>query len=227
VSTVRTVGAAEFVPHTSSLRTLARAAQTCQGCELFQDATQTVFGQGPARASLLLVGEQPGDVEDVEGEPFVGPAGRLLDKAMAEAGVDRQDVFLTNAVKHFRWKPTATGKRRIHESPATRHIAACQPWLEAELGVVRPRIVMAMGAVAAGALLGSGFRLSQHRGEFQEWPPPKGPFATSRLAVAGVLATIHPSAVLRADAASREGLYAGLVDDLAHAAGAAADPSHL
>lgn len=221
---MRAVGADEFVPHTSSLRTLDRAAQGCQGCDLFQRATQTVFGRGPARSSLVLVGEQPGDVEDVEGEPFVGPAGRMLDAAMAEAGVARDDVYLTNAVKHFRWKPAAGGKRRIHESPTARHIAACQPWLEAELGVVRPRIVVAMGAVAAASLLGSGFRLTQHRGEFQAWPPSKGAFKASQLTVAGVLATVHPSAVLRADAAARAELYAGLVTDLASAARAAAGP---
>jgi uracil-DNA glycosylase len=214
-------GAQEFVPRTASLRTLARAAQSCEGCELYRNATQTVFGEGPPQAALVLVGEQPGDVEDVEGEPFVGPAGRLLDTAMAEAGLPRDEVYVTNAVKHFRWKPATSGKRRIHDSPAARHIVACQPWLEAELGVVRPRIAVAMGAVAAAALLGSGFRLSHHRGELQAWPPPKGPFTTSELEIAGVLATIHPSAVLRADAAARKELYAGLVTDLAAAAKAA------
>jgi uracil-DNA glycosylase len=216
-------GAEEFVPQTTSLRTLARAAQGCQGCELYRNATQTVFGEGPQQASMVLVGEQPGDVEDVEGEPFVGPAGRLLDKAMAEAGLTRDDVYVTNAVKHFRWRAATAGKRRIHDSPAARHIIACQPWLEAELGVVRPRVAVAMGAVASAALLGSGFRLSKHRGEFQSWPPVKGPFAASQLQIAGVLATIHPSAVLRADAAARTEMYDGLVTDLAAAARAAAD----
>jgi uracil-DNA glycosylase len=216
-------GAEEFVPQTTSLRTLARAARGCQGCELYRNATQTVFGEGPQQASIVLVGEQPGDVEDVEGEPFVGPAGRLLDKAMAEAGVTRDDVYVTNAVKHFRWRAATAGKRRIHDSPAARHIIACQPWLEAELGVVRPRVAVAMGAVASAALLGSGFRLSKHRGEFQSWPPVKGPFAASQLQIAGVLATIHPSAVLRADAAARTEMYDGLVTDLAAAARAAAD----
>lgn len=218
----RPVGADEFVPRTRSLRTLADAARGCEGCELYRAATQTVFGQGPARAALVLVGEQPGDVEDVEGEPFVGPAGRMLDRALAEAGLQRDDVFLTNAVKHFRWKPAATGKRRIHESPSARHIVACQPWLEAELGVVRPRVVVALGAVAATSLLGSGFRLTQHRGELQQWPPAKGPFSSSALEIASVLATIHPSAVLRADPALREELYGGLVGDLELAAKSAA-----
>jgi uracil-DNA glycosylase len=217
LSSRRAPGADAFVPHTSSLRTLARAASNCEGCELFQKATQTVFGQGPAHASLILVGEQPGDVEDVQGKPFAGPAGRVLDQAIAEAGLVRGDVYLTNAVKHFRWKPAATGKRRIHESPAARHIAACQPWLEAELGVVRPRIAVALGAVASAALMGSGFRLTRHRGELQQWPPPKGPFATSQLNIAGLLATIHPSAVLRANTADRKELFGGLVADLAAA----------
>jgi DNA polymerase len=208
------MGAGEFVPRTRSLRTLAGAARGCEGCELFRSATQTVFGAGPSKAALMLVGEQPGDVEDLEGEPFVGPAGRLLDQAMAEAGLKRAEVFLTNAVKHFRWKPAGSGKRRIHESPAARHIVACQPWLEAELDVVRPRVVVALGAVAAATLLGPGFRLTRHRGELQQWPPAKGPFSSSELRVHSVLATIHPSAVLRADSAGREKLYDGLVSDL-------------
>jgi DNA polymerase len=220
----RPVGADEFVPHSRSLRTLAAAARGCEGCELYRNATQTVFGAGSARAALMLVGEQPGDVEDVEGEPFVGPAGRVLDRAMADAGLPRDDVFLTNAVKHFRWKPAATGKRRIHESPSARHIVACQPWLEAELDVVRPRVVVALGAVAAGSLLGSGFRLTRHRGELQSWPPAGGPFASSAVGVGSVLATIHPSAVLRADSAQREELYGGLVRDLELAARTANAP---
>ncbi|MFL6099779.1 MAG: UdgX family uracil-DNA binding protein [Actinomycetales bacterium] len=214
---VSRVGADEFVPHTSSLRTLDTAARACRGCELYERATQTVFGEGPPRAGLFLVGEQPGDVEDVEGAPFVGPAGRLLDKAMAEAGLDRNEVYVTNAVKHFRWRAAAAGKRRIHDTPAARHIAACQPWLEAELGVVRPRIVVALGAVAAVALLGAGFRLTQHRRELQTWPPPKGPYSDSELDIAGVLATVHPSAVLRARSDTRGELYSGLVRDLAQA----------
>lgn len=214
---VTRVGADEFVPQTSSLRTLASAAGGCHGCELYERATQTVFGQGPSDAGLFLVGEQPGDVEDVEGAPFVGPAGHLLDKAMTEAGLDRDEVYLTNAVKHFRWKAATSGKRRIHDTPSARHVAACQPWLEAELGVVRPRVVVALGAVAAAALLGSGFRLTQHRREPQTWPPTKGPYSDSRLDITGVLATIHPSAVLRARGEDRADMYEGLVRDLAQA----------
>ncbi len=211
-------GAAEFVPATRSVRTLARAAEGCRGCELYQRATQTVFGSGRARAALVLVGEQPGDVEDVEGEPFVGPAGRLLDRALADAGIDRDETYLTNAVKHFRWKAAGTGKRRIHDQPAARHVTACLPWLEAELGVVRPRVVVALGAVASGALLGSAFRLSRHRGEVLGWPPAAGTFADSRLPIAGVVATNHPSAVLRAQGADRATMYDALVSDLRLAA---------
>jgi DNA polymerase len=212
-------GAGEFVPATTSLRTLARAAQVCRGCELYERATQTVFGRGPARSRLLLVGEQPGDVEDVQGQPFVGPAGRLLDRALADADIDRGQVYLTNAVKHFRWKATTSGKRRIHDQPAARHVTACLPWLEAELGVVRPRIVVALGAVASRALLGPAFRLTRHRGELLDWPPSSGPFAASELSVHAVVATSHPSAVLRASYTDRASLYDGLVSDLGLAAG--------
>jgi DNA polymerase len=212
------LGAAGFVPATRSLRTLAKAAEGCRGCELYERATQTVFGRGPSSAGLFLVGEQPGDVEDVEGEPFVGPAGRLLDRALSDSGIDRDQLYLTNAVKHFRWKAAGTGKRRIHDQPAARHVAACLPWLEAELGVVRPRIVVALGAVAAKALLGNAFRLTQHRGELLDWPPPSGGFSGSSLSVAGVVATNHPSAILRASGSDRAQMYAGLVADLSRAA---------
>jgi uracil-DNA glycosylase family protein len=211
-------GAADFVPATKSLATLTHAAQECEGCELYERATQTVFGRGPADAALVLVGEQPGDVEDVEGEPFVGPAGRLLGSALSDAGIDRDGVYLTNAVKHFRWKPARTGKRRIHDQPAARHVTACLPWLEAELGVVRPHLVVALGAVASKALLGNAFRLSQHRGVVQSWPPDGGPFADSALPVVGVVATNHPSAILRAQGSDRATMYDGLVSDLRLAA---------
>jgi DNA polymerase len=167
---------------------------------------------------LFLVGEQPGDVEDVEGEPFVGPAGRLLDRALSDSGIDRDQVYLTNAVKHFRWKAAGTGKRRIHDQPAARHVTACLPWLEAELGVVRPHVVVALGAVAAKALLGNAFRLTQHRGELLDWPPPSGGFAGRSRSVAGVVATNHPSAILRASGSDRTQMYAGLVADLSRAA---------
>ena len=140
--------AAPFVPERGGLRALAKAAAQCRGCDLYQHATQTVFGAGPTRAELVLVGEQPGDIEDRQGVPFVGPAGRVLDRALAEAGLVRDRVYLTNAVKHFRWKVAARGKRRIHQTPAARHVAACRPWLSAELAAIRPHGVVAMGAVA-------------------------------------------------------------------------------
>lgn len=213
-----TATAADYVPRTRSLRTLASAATDCHGCELFQAATQTVFGAGPRTTKIVLVGEQPGDIEDQRGEPFVGPAGKLLNEALRDAGIDRDEVYLTNAVKHFRWKPAGTGKRRIHDQPAARHVTACLPWLEAELGVVRPRIVVALGAVAAKALLGNAFRLTQHRGELLDWPPPSGGFSASSLSVAGVVATNHPSAILRASGSDRAQMYAGLVADLSRAA---------
>jgi DNA polymerase len=191
----------------------------CRGCELYQRATQVVFSSGPARARVLLVGEQPGDIEDREGQPFIGPAGRLLDRALADAGIDRDAVYLTNAVKHFRWKPTASAKRRIHDQPAARHVTACLPWLEAELGVVRPQVIVALGAIAARALLGTAFRLSHHRGEVLGWPPPSGPFAGSDLPVSAVVATNHPSAVLRSRGSDRTPMYDGLVSDLRLAVG--------
>jgi uracil-DNA glycosylase len=201
------------VPDRASLRELAAAAQHCQGCELYERATQTVFGAGRARARVMLVGEQPGDVEDREGEPFVGPAGKLLDRAFDDAGLRRDEVYLTNAVKHFRWKSTAGNKRRIHDKPGARHISACHPWLEAEIRAVRPSIVVALGAVAAQSLFGASFRLSQHRGELLEWPDE----APGR--VDSAIATVHPSAVLRAGA-NRDEMYAGLVADLGLASGA-------
>jgi uracil-DNA glycosylase family protein len=157
-------GAAEYIPQTRSLRTLAAAAADCRGCELFESATQTVFGAGPRTARIMLVGEQPGDVEDRHGDPFLGPAGKLLDSALNDAGIDRAQVYLTNAVKHFRWKPAERGKRRIHDKPAARHVNACRPWLEAELNTVRPDVLVALGAVAAAALFGSAFTLTRHHG---------------------------------------------------------------
>jgi uracil-DNA glycosylase family protein len=199
------------VPEHASLRALAAAAAECRGCELYERATQTVFGAGRAHARVVLVGEQPGDVEDREGGPFVGPAGKLLDRALADADLPRKEVYLTNAVKHFRWKSTAGSKRRIHEKPAARHINACHPWLDAELAVVRPSIVVALGAVAAQSLFGPSFRVTRHRGELLDWP--------GAAPVQAAIATIHPSAVLRAGA-DRDELYAGLVADLRLASGA-------
>jgi DNA polymerase len=206
--------AAAFVPDTASLPELASAAADCQGCELFEPATQTVFGQGFKRSRAILVGEQPGDVEDRRGVPFVGPAGRVLDRALTDAGIERRDVYLTNAVKHFRWTPAPRGKRRIHQTPEARHVTACRPWLSAELSAIRPDVVVALGAVAAKALFGSAFRLTQHRGEPLEWPPEHGAYAGDDTAVKAAFATVHPSSILRADPDDRDDAYARLVHDL-------------
>ena len=191
--------AAPFLPAQSSLTALRRAVQECRGCPLYADATQAVFGEGAASATVMLVGEQPGDQEDTAGVPFVGPAGKVLDRALAEAGIDRRTAYVTNAVKHFKWK--ARGTRRIHDKPTWTEQTACRPWLEAELAAVRPQALVLMGATAAQSLLGKAFRVTQHRGEPLD----------SDLAEL-VTATIHPSAVLRSD--DREAMYAGLVDDL-------------
>jgi DNA polymerase len=207
-------GAAQFVPDTHRLGELAKAAARCEGCDLYARATQTIFGAGPATAPLMLVGEQPGDVEDTEGLPFVGPAGAVLDHALRDAGIERDQVWLTNAVKHFRWKRVAGSKRRIHDKPTAAQSAACRPWLAAELHAVRPAVVVALGAVAAGSLYGPAFRLTQHRGRLLPWPPGKGDFASDETPVRAALATIHPSAVLRADDQARDDMFTGLVDDL-------------
>ena len=205
-----TGSARDFMPGArAGLPTLATAAQACQGCGLYAFATQAVFGEGPAQAALMLVGEQPGDKEDVAGHPFVGPAGQLLDRALAEAGIDRSTVYVTNLVKHFKWKHPASGerpsgKRRLHDKPNAYEVTACKPWLEAEIARVKPRIVVALGATAAQGLLGDTFRVTRQRGEF--FPSTFGPQIT---------ATIHPSAVLRAyDADAREREFAALVRDL-------------
>jgi DNA polymerase len=196
-------------------------AANCRGCDLYENATQTVFGSGPRSAPLVLVGEQPGDVEDRRGEPFVGPAGKLLDRALQEAGLARSETYLTNAVKHFRWKPAPRGERRIHQKPDVAHITACHPWLAAELQTIGPSGIVALGATAAQALLGSAFRLTDHRGEILDWPPTTGPFAETETPVQFVVATVHPSAVLRAQGEDREAMFAGLVDDLRLASRAA------
>jgi len=175
-------GAEEFVPESRSLRTLAGAVQECRGCPLWADATQAVFGRGPRKAELMLVGEQPGDKEDLEGEPFVGPAGRELRAALELAGID--DVYLTNAVKHFKWRPR--GKRRLHQTPRAGEIEACKPWLGAELEAVKPRAVVALGATAARALFGSKVKVTKDRGRLLE----------SELAPLAAV-TVHPSAILR------------------------------
>jgi uracil-DNA glycosylase family protein len=205
-------GAEQFVPEQRSLSDLAAAAAQCQGCELYANATQTVFGRGSASSPLMLVGEQPGDVEDTEGEPFVGPAGQVLDRALRDAGLAETPTFVTNAVKHFRWKSVRGSKRRIHEKPTAGQATACRPWLAAELHTVAPAVLVALGATAAGSLFGPSFRLTQARGEQLAWPPSAGPFADDETLVSAAFATIHPSAVLRAD--DREATYDGLVADL-------------
>ena len=194
--------AAPFVPHSTSLRTLTSAAHECRGCDLYKHATQVVFGAGPKAARVVFVGEQPGDQEDRQGAPFVGPAGALLDKALADAGIPRDEAYVTNAVKHFKWEPR--GKRRIHKKPRLSEVKACRPWLEAELRAIKPAIVVCLGATAAQSVLGPQFRLTQHRGDLL------GAEIADR-----VLATIHPSAVLRApDSDARHAAYESLVADL-------------
>jgi uracil-DNA glycosylase family protein len=191
--------AAAFMPERVSMSSLREAVQHCQGCPLYANATQAVFGEGLKTSEVMLVGEQPGDQEDLAGQPFVGPAGKLLDRALDEAGIDRKKTYVTNAVKHFKWK--ARGKRRIHDKPSWTEVMACRPWLDAEIAIIKPRALVLMGATAAQSLLGKTFRLTHHRGE----PIP------SDLAEL-VTATIHPSAVLRGE--NREEMFAGLVDDL-------------
>jgi uracil-DNA glycosylase family protein len=187
---------------TRSLTKLAEAANQCKNCDLWRHATQTVFGEGPARAAIMLVGEQPGNDEDLQGRPFVGPAGRLMDGLLVEAGIDRKRVYLTNAVKHFKWEPR--GKRRIHKKPSSVEIAACRPWLDAEIAALAPQVIVCLGATAAQALLGRSFRVTIDHGRFIQ-----SPLATH------VLATIHPSAILRApDEATRHELEKQFVSDL-------------
>jgi DNA polymerase len=191
--------AAAFMPDSLSLPALREAAQGCRGCPLYANATQAVFGEGLKSSEVMLVGEQPGDQEDLAGAPFVGPAGKLLDRALDEAGIDRRKAYVTNAVKHFKWK--ARGKRRIHDKPTWTEQMACRPWLDAEIAIVKPRALVLMGATAGQSMLGKSFRVTQHRGVA----------IPSDLAEL-VTATIHPSAVLRGE--DREELFAGLVDDL-------------
>jgi uracil-DNA glycosylase len=180
-----TTSAADFIPEGATLPQLRVASQDCRGCDLWKDGTQTVFGEGRSKAEVVLVGEQPGDKEDIEGRPFVGPAGKLLDKALEEAGIDRTKVYVTNVVKHFKWEQR--GKRRIHKKPNMGEIRACRPWLDAELERLRPKAVVALGATAAQALLGKDFKVTQQRGELVQ----------SDLAPL-VTATVHPSSILRA-----------------------------
>ena len=206
------MSAAPWVPDGADIPGLRTAATQCRGCELWEPATQVVFSAGNPRARLALVGEQPGDVEDREGIPFVGPAGKLLQRALGEAGVAAADVYVTNAVKHFRF--TERGKRRIHQTPQLSHIKACRPWLTAEITVVDPALIVCLGATAAKALLGPAFKVTQQRGQLLEHDTPVG--------VRQVLATVHPSSVLRGDPAERDQAFAGLVADLRVAAAAVA-----
>jgi len=199
---------APFVPGTGDVDVLRAAARECRGCHLYQDATQVVFSSGSPASKAFLVGEQPGDAEDRQGEPFVGPAGRLLRRAMEDAGLDAGSCYLTNAVKHFKHHLDTRGTRRIHDKPASTEIRACRPWLDAELSLVPAQIVVALGATAAQALAGPTFRITRQRGQLLEWPGP--PVGNDKQPM--FLATIHPSAVLRAD--DREAAFAGLVEDL-------------
>ncbi|MCO8270968.1 UdgX family uracil-DNA binding protein [Actinoplanes sp. TRM 88003] len=211
------VGAQQWVPsEPRGIEQLKEAAAHCEGCELHVDATQTVFGRGAADASIVFVGEQPGDVEDQKGLPFVGPAGRLLREAVDDAGIDPTDVYITNAVKHFRFE--RRGERRIHQNPGPAHITACRPWLVAEFSLLQPRLVVILGATAGRALIGPSFRVTQQRGKLMPWPASAQHPADFPVAEIQALATIHPSAVLRAD--DRETAYRGLVDDLKIAADA-------
>jgi len=208
------VGAEEFVPEQKTLPALREAAAGCRGCDLWEDATQTVFGEGAGRATLMLVGEQPGDREDVEGHPFVGPAGRILDEGLEAAGIDRSRVYVTNTVKHFRF--TRRGKRRLHEKPNSQQVRACRPWLEAEIETVKPRLLVLLGATAAQSLMGPTFRVTQHRGKVMGTP----------LGVAAV-ATVHPSSILRApDDAAREEAKRAFIEDLRAAKRHLDEPAH-
>jgi len=194
--------AADLIPEQPTLPTLKAAAADCKACDLWKKGTQTVFGEGQRRSTILFVGEQPGNEEDLTGKPFVGPAGRLFDEALAEAGIDRKRTYVTNVVKHFKWEPR--GKRRIHKKPNAIEIKACRPWLEAEVAVVKPQVIVALGATAAQALLGPQFRVTKQRGEFFE----------SALAPY-VMATVHPSSILRApDDDTRRLEYRHFVADL-------------
>jgi DNA polymerase len=198
--------AKEFLPPQLSLSSLRSAAKRCQGCDLYKNATQTVFGEGPRRARMILLGEVPGDEEDKQGKPFVGPAGRLLDDSLDEAAIPRDDVYVTNAVKHFRWEPR--GKRRLHKKPTARQIEACRPWLQAEILVVKPEVIVCLGATAAQVMLGRDFRITKQRGKLFH-----------RDEATWLTATYHPSAILRApEKADRDRMRSEFVTDLKRAA---------
>jgi uracil-DNA glycosylase len=200
------VGAEDYLPERRSLAALGEAAADCRGCSLYRNATQTVFGEGPSLAEVVFVGEQPGDQEDRQGRPFVGPAGKLLDRALSDAGIDRRKVFITNVVKHFKFQPR--GKRRIHKRPSAEEVRACAPWFRAELEAVKPTALVALGAIAAQDLFGRSFRVTKERGKRLR----------SDLAPV-VMATIHPSAILRAEDEDREQEYERFVADLRILAG--------
>ena len=197
--------AADFLPDRLSLPALREAARTCEGCDLYKRATQTVFGDGPRKTNIMLVGEIPGDQEDRAGEPFVGPAGRILDSALSEIGLERSDIYITNAVKHFSWEER--GKKRLHKKPRRIEVVACRPWLEAEITVIKPKLIVCLGATAAQSLLGADFRITKHRGELLQTP--WAPWLT---------ATYHPSALLRApDEETRHTMQEEFVEDLRRA----------
>jgi len=195
------ISAADFLPERRTVASLRQAARGCRGCDLWMRGTQTVFGEGKSGAEVIMVGEQPGNDEDLQGRPFVGPAGKILDKALRAAGIDREDVYVTNAVKHFKWEPR--GKRRIHKKPTGIQIAACRPWLDEEIKAVRPKVIVCLGATAAQALLGRNFKVTQDRGKV---------ISTGAIPI---IATVHPSSILRApDDDSRHAEMARLIDDL-------------
>ena len=194
--------AENLIPEKPTITSLQEAAADCQACDLWERGTQTVFGEGGRRAKIMLIGEQPGNEEDLQGKPFVGPAGRLLDEALEQAGIDRREAYVTNVVKHFKWE--ARGKRRIHKKPNSTEIEACRPWLEAEIATVKPAVIVCLGATAAQALLGKQFRVTKQRGEFI--PSPLAPF---------VMATVHPSSILRApDEQARNEEMLHFIEDL-------------
>ncbi|HSE33327.1 MAG TPA: UdgX family uracil-DNA binding protein [Pyrinomonadaceae bacterium] len=198
----RAGSAADLVPEQLSLPLLKDAAADCRACDLWKKGTQTVFGDGRKRARVMFVGEQPGNEEDLTGKPFVGPAGRLFDNALDEAGIDRKQTYVTNVVKHFKWEPR--GKRRIHKKPNAQEIAACRPWLEAEIALIKPKVIVALGATAAQTLLGAQFRVTKERGKFIE-----------SMLTPYIMATVHPSSILRApDDETRHLEYRRFVDDL-------------
>ena len=198
-----TGSAADFLPDRRTLPALRSAAQGCRGCHLWKVGTQTVFGAGARHAEIMIVGEQPGDQEDLAGRPFVGPSGRLLDSALERAGLDRKEVYVTNAVKHFKWVPDGTGKRRIHKTPSSSEVRACHPWLDEEIAVVQPRVIVALGATAAKALFGPAIRVTTQRGKLIRTPLVEAGFAT-----------VHPSSILRAPSDVRADAEKAFVEDL-------------